>query len=163
MKFSAMLDWTPAEYAAKEKEWVHALFTLRLQKASGQLENPLKIRLLRKDLARLKTLQNMPQKAREAAAEHAHAASAATPAAGISEKTEIPEKAKKAAAVARPQPRRKAQPVTKAGKKAAAHATAKGHSPSKKAAAPKGAAAPSKAGGKASTKSGKAGGSKKSR
>jgi large subunit ribosomal protein L29 len=53
--FDTMLDWSPEERAAKEKEWTQSLFTLRLQKATGQLENPMRIREVRKDLARLKT------------------------------------------------------------------------------------------------------------
>ena len=51
----AMKEWAPEERAAKEKEWTQSIFTLRLQKATGQLENPMKIREVRKDVARLKT------------------------------------------------------------------------------------------------------------
>ena len=60
MKIDAMNEWTAEEKAAKSKEWTQALFTLRLQKATGQLENPMKIREMRKDLARLKTAANRP-------------------------------------------------------------------------------------------------------
>ena len=70
MKIEAMVDWSPEEKAAKEKEWTQSLFTLRLQKATGQLENPMKIKQLRKDIARLKTAQHMG--AAEAAAAAAH-------------------------------------------------------------------------------------------
>ena len=59
MKIQAMLDWSPDEKAAKVKEWTQSLFTLRLQKATGQLENPMKIKQLRKDIARLRTAQHM--------------------------------------------------------------------------------------------------------
>jgi large subunit ribosomal protein L29 len=55
LKFETMKEWTPEERAAKEKEWTQSIFTLRLQKATGQLENPMKIREVRKDMARLKT------------------------------------------------------------------------------------------------------------
>jgi len=55
-KIGTMADWTLEERAAKEKEWRQALFTLRLQKATGQLDNPMKIKSLRRDIARLKTL-----------------------------------------------------------------------------------------------------------
>jgi large subunit ribosomal protein L29 len=54
-KFETMKEWTAEERAAKAKEWTQSLFTLRLSKASGQLENPMKIRQVRKDIARLKT------------------------------------------------------------------------------------------------------------
>ena len=45
------------ERAVKLREWTQALFNLRLQKATGQLENPIKIRQLRRDIARLKTAE----------------------------------------------------------------------------------------------------------
>ena len=79
MKIEAMLDWSPEEKAAKAKEWTQSLFTLRLQKATGQLENPMKIKELRKDIARLKTAQHMSaaETAAAAAAAEAHEAAAA--------------------------------------------------------------------------------------
>ena len=79
MKIQAMLDWSPEEKAAKAKEWAQSLFTLRLQKATGQLENPMKIKELRKDIARLKTAQHMSaaEAAAAAAAAEAHEAAAA--------------------------------------------------------------------------------------
>ena len=55
-KFGTMAEWPVEERAAKEKEWRQALFDLRLQKATGQLDNPMRIRLLRREIARLKTL-----------------------------------------------------------------------------------------------------------
>jgi large subunit ribosomal protein L29 len=70
MKIQAMLDWSPEEKAAKAKEWTQSLFTLRLQKATGQLENPMKIKVLRKDIARLKTAQHMSAADTAAAAAH---------------------------------------------------------------------------------------------
>ena len=57
MKIEAMRDWSAEELAAKEKEWRQALFVLRLQQSTGQLENPMKIRQLRKDIARLESLR----------------------------------------------------------------------------------------------------------
>ncbi|KAA0251325.1 MAG: 50S ribosomal protein L29 [Acidobacteria bacterium] len=67
MKAEKMKDWTPEERAAKEREWRQALFTLRVQKATGQLENPIKLRDLRRDIARLKTLGAAEAKAARAA------------------------------------------------------------------------------------------------
>lgn len=52
-----MKGWSADERAAKLREWTQALFNLRLQKATGQLENPMKIRQLRRDIARLKTAE----------------------------------------------------------------------------------------------------------
>lgn len=52
-----MKGWSADERNAKLKEWTQALFNLRLQKATGQLENPMKIRELRREIARLKTAE----------------------------------------------------------------------------------------------------------
>jgi large subunit ribosomal protein L29 len=52
-----MKGWSADERSAKLREWTQALFNLRLQKATGQLENPMKIRELRRDIARLKTAE----------------------------------------------------------------------------------------------------------
>jgi large subunit ribosomal protein L29 len=40
----------------KERELDDQLFRLRIQKSMGQLEAPLKVRTVRRDLARVKTL-----------------------------------------------------------------------------------------------------------
>jgi len=136
MKIDSMVEWSGEERTAKEKEWRQALFTLRLQKATGQLENPMKIKELRKDLARLKTLVHMD--AARVAAQKAHAEHEAafqkTAAAGASGeslseagKTAAPEAGKKAA------PKRKAK--AKPAAKKAAPKRAKRPAPAKKAAA----------------------------
>jgi len=44
------------ELLGKEKELQEHLFRLRLQKAIGQLDNALKIRATRRDIARVKTV-----------------------------------------------------------------------------------------------------------
>jgi large subunit ribosomal protein L29 len=44
------------ELKSKEKELAEQLFRLRFQKAIGQLDNPLKIRETRRDIARVKTV-----------------------------------------------------------------------------------------------------------
>ena len=67
MKNPQMKDWTPEERAAKVREYRQALFTLRVQKATGQLENPMKLRDLRRDIARLETLAAADAKAAKAA------------------------------------------------------------------------------------------------
>jgi len=43
------------ELAQKEKDLREASWKLRLQKSTGQLENPTRLRVLRRDLARVKT------------------------------------------------------------------------------------------------------------
>jgi large subunit ribosomal protein L29 len=44
------------ELHTRERECKEELFNLRFQKVSGQLSNPLRLRLLRKELARIKTI-----------------------------------------------------------------------------------------------------------
>ncbi len=56
MKASAMREMTRDELTDKENELAQQLFALRLQKVTGQLENPSKIREARRDLARVLTV-----------------------------------------------------------------------------------------------------------
>ena len=56
MKASAMREMTRDELKDKENELAQQLFALRLQKVTGQLENPSKIPQARRDLARVLTV-----------------------------------------------------------------------------------------------------------
>ncbi len=56
MKAEKMREWTVEEMKAKEREFSGQLFKLKFQLAGGQTETLNKIRELRKDLARVKTL-----------------------------------------------------------------------------------------------------------
>ncbi len=56
MKVNAIREMTSAELEVKVKEYKTELFNLRFQKATGQLENPLRIKLIKKDIARIKTI-----------------------------------------------------------------------------------------------------------
>ena len=56
MKAAALRDLAPDELGAKERDLTDQLFRLRIQKSMGQLEVPEKIRLVRRDLARVKTV-----------------------------------------------------------------------------------------------------------
>lgn len=67
MKFSDIKDMTLVELAAKSRDLRQELFNLRLQQASAQLENPARIRLLRRDIARIET--RISQLRRQAAAQ----------------------------------------------------------------------------------------------
>ena len=49
------------ELHTREKELDDQLFRLRIQKSMGQLEAPAKVRVLRKDLARIKTILRQKQ------------------------------------------------------------------------------------------------------
>ena len=55
MKFSEMKDMTLVELSAKSRDLRHEMFNLRLQQASAQLEKSARLRMLRRDIARLET------------------------------------------------------------------------------------------------------------
>jgi large subunit ribosomal protein L29 len=56
MKASQMRDQTVEELREKERELAEQLFALRLQKVTGQLEKPSRVRDVRKDMARVLTV-----------------------------------------------------------------------------------------------------------
>lgn len=58
MKASELRDLTDEELDDKLRETRKQLFNLRFQHATGQLENPKKLRLVRQDIARIMTVQN---------------------------------------------------------------------------------------------------------
>jgi len=55
MKMSDIKDATIVELNAKNRDLRQELFNLRLQQASAQLEKPARLRLLRRDIARVET------------------------------------------------------------------------------------------------------------
>lgn len=56
MKAEQLRDMTKDEILQRQAEIEEELFNLRLQKSSKQLDNPLKLRTLGRDLARIKTI-----------------------------------------------------------------------------------------------------------
>jgi large subunit ribosomal protein L29 len=56
MKADKIREMSPEELQGKEKELHEQLFRLRFQKSIGQLDNALKIRETRRDIARVKTV-----------------------------------------------------------------------------------------------------------
>jgi large subunit ribosomal protein L29 len=56
MEVNELRDLTAAELAEKEQQLSQELFNLRFQLAAGRVENPMKIRKARRDLARVKTV-----------------------------------------------------------------------------------------------------------
>ena len=56
MKAAELRDLGADELGVKEREITDELFRMRIQKSMGQLENPDKIRMVRRDLARIKTV-----------------------------------------------------------------------------------------------------------
>jgi large subunit ribosomal protein L29 len=55
MKMTEIKDLTAQELAAKGRDLRQEVFNLRLQQASSQLEKPARLRVLRRDIARLET------------------------------------------------------------------------------------------------------------
>ena len=55
MKMSDIKDLTAVELTAKARGLRQELFNLRLQQASSQLEKPSRVRLIRRDIARIET------------------------------------------------------------------------------------------------------------
>jgi len=56
MKVAELRDLAVEELGAKEREIADQLFRMRIQKSMGQLEAPEKIKAVRRDLARIKTV-----------------------------------------------------------------------------------------------------------
>ena len=61
MKPEKLRDMSPDELKSKERELQEQLFRLRFQKSIGQLDNALKIRETRRDIARVKTVLRQKQ------------------------------------------------------------------------------------------------------
>jgi large subunit ribosomal protein L29 len=60
-KMAELQDLSEDALRAKERDLDDQLFRLRIQKSMGQLEAPLKVRAVRRDLARVKTLLRQKQ------------------------------------------------------------------------------------------------------
>jgi len=63
MKTAELQELNVDELHGRERELDDQLFRLRIQKSMGQLEAPAKVRVLRKDLARIKTILRQKQTA----------------------------------------------------------------------------------------------------
>ena len=55
-RVNELRDLSPEELQAKAADLKKELFNLRFQQAMGQIENPMRLRLLRKEIARAKTI-----------------------------------------------------------------------------------------------------------
>ena len=62
MKPAEVRELSTDELQGREQELHDQLFRLRIQKSMGQLEAPAKVRGVRKDLARVKTILREKQK-----------------------------------------------------------------------------------------------------
>lgn len=61
MKASELRDLSVAELNKKLKELKEELFQLRFQNAVNQLENPMRIKAVKKDIARVNTVLSLKQ------------------------------------------------------------------------------------------------------
>ena len=56
MKISELREMTVEELTQKREELEEELFNLRFQASTGQIENPIKMRSIRRDIARILTI-----------------------------------------------------------------------------------------------------------
>jgi large subunit ribosomal protein L29 len=56
MKPKEIRDFSPEEMLQKEKDLTEELFNLKFQSAMGQLENTMRVKQVKKDIARVKTI-----------------------------------------------------------------------------------------------------------
>lgn len=61
MKPAEVREWSDVELEEKLRELQSELLNLRFQLSTGQLDNPMRIRAVRKDIARVKTIQRERQ------------------------------------------------------------------------------------------------------
>ena len=58
MKIAELRNKTENELETRERELSEQLFKLRFQRATGRMENPMKMREVKREIARIKTLRN---------------------------------------------------------------------------------------------------------
>lgn len=62
MKASEIRDLTVEELRDRERDLAEQMFALRLQKVTGQLEKPARVRQVRRDMARIQTVLHEKQR-----------------------------------------------------------------------------------------------------
>jgi len=67
MKIEKIRELTAAELEAELKKMKNELFNLRFQHVTGQLENPIRMKDVKRDIARIKTVIRENELAREQA------------------------------------------------------------------------------------------------
>lgn len=66
MKAEKIREMSASDLAGEEKKLLEQLFKLRLQKSLGQIDNALKIRETRRDIARVKTILGQKNRSSQA-------------------------------------------------------------------------------------------------
>ncbi len=67
MKIEKIREFTEAELESELKKMKNELFNLRFQHVTGQLENPIRMKDVKRDIARIKTVIRENELAREQA------------------------------------------------------------------------------------------------
>jgi len=80
MKYAELSDLTAEELEQKAGTLQEELFKLRLRQAASQVENPMRIRELRRDIARIRTAQRALTLRRAEAAKGAGSTEGGSPA-----------------------------------------------------------------------------------
>lgn len=62
MKASELRDNTLDELLQKERDLRKELFNLRFQQATGEIENPMRLRAIKKDIARILTVTTLKKR-----------------------------------------------------------------------------------------------------
>jgi large subunit ribosomal protein L29 len=62
-----MREKSPSELHTRERELTEQLFKLRFQRATGTMENPMKARQVRKEIAQIKTILREKESGKQAA------------------------------------------------------------------------------------------------
>ncbi len=63
MKTKELRNKTENELETRQRELTEQLFKLRFQRATGRMENPMKMREVKREIARIKTLLNEKERA----------------------------------------------------------------------------------------------------
>ena len=63
MKIAELRNKTENELETRQRELSEQLFKLRFQRSTGRLENPMKIREVKREIARIKTLLGEKERA----------------------------------------------------------------------------------------------------
>ena len=71
MRANELRDLSDEELIERMRETRKQLFNLRFQHATGQLDNPRKLRLVRQDIARIMTVQGERERAAQAQGQEA--------------------------------------------------------------------------------------------
>ena len=88
MKMESLRDMTRDELNQRKREMTEELFNLNMRKTLKELDNPLKLRTLRRDIARIETILSEDRLGKRKIVEASASILAKAPAMGKEDKTE---------------------------------------------------------------------------